>query len=71
MDAAESVLRDAVDGIPPAHLFACAEAYHVETLRLCLQRTQHQHLSLITLRLCLQCTLHLSFSSSRFQVVLV
>ena len=30
MDAAESVLRDAVDGIPPAHLFACAEVYHVD-----------------------------------------
>ena len=36
VDAGESVLRDAVDGIPTTHLFACAEAYHGETLRLCL-----------------------------------
>lgn len=28
VDAAESVLRGAVHGIPPAHLIACAEVYH-------------------------------------------
>ena len=30
MDAAESVLQDAIHGIPPAHLFAYAKVYHVD-----------------------------------------
>ena len=80
VDAAESVLRDTVDGVPPAHLFACAEvprrlqyvcacsgrcpAFSLSAFHLRQVGTQHQHLSLITLRLCLQCALHQHLSLS-------